>query len=138
MVAFDSRLIIERMKQVLELKGDKELRAFFGVAQSTFSSWKNRNSLPADVFINFANERKVDLNWLLLGVGESKVEKLASDEEMMLFAYRKLTPEQKINAIAQMSGLGNSTNDVSLTANGNDNNQQIFHGSVGEVIRVNK
>lgn len=61
------------MKQVLALKGDKELREFFGVAQSTFSSWKNRNSLPAEIFINFANERSVDLNWLLLGKGKRKI-----------------------------------------------------------------
>lgn len=37
-----------------------------------------------------------------------------------------------MNAITQMSGLDNSTNSVSFTANENDNNQQIFHGNVGE------
>lgn len=135
MHSFDSRLIIERMKQVLELKEDKELREFFGVAQSTFSSWKNRNAIPFETVINFSLEHNLDLNWLILG--NSNSEQLATDEQMMLLAYRQLDPTQKMNLMMKMSGLSNGTSG-GVVQSGDGNNHQVFHGDVNEVTGISK
>lgn len=67
-----------------------------------------------------------------------KNEKLSTDEQMFLTAYRQLDQEQKVKLMMQMNGLGNSSNGVNFTANGSNNNQQIIHGSVGEVNGIKK
>lgn len=129
-------MIFERMKGVINARTDKELREELGAYQSTFSNWKNRNSLPLDVATDFAQKHSVDLNWLLLG--EDK-QQLDTAQQMALLAFNALNDQQKLQAIAFMSGLQNgTTSGVNMTANGNGNNQQVFSGSVDEVVGIKK
>lgn len=130
------RLIIERMKGFFKVKNDKDLSELIEISKSTLSNWKNRNSMPLEAFYQVASNNKISTDWLLFG--QDNKEQLATDEKIFLAAYRQLDQEQKVKLVMQMSGLGNSTNGVSFTANGNDNNQQIIHGSVGEVNGIKK
>lgn len=137
MSVFDARSIIERMKEVLGFKDDKDLRELFGVAQSTFSSWKNRNAIPFETVINFSLEHNLDLNWLILGI--NNFVQLEKDENLFLTVYRQLDQAQRASLILQMSGLGNgASSGVNQVANGNNNNQQVFNRDVVEVVGIKK
>lgn len=133
---YDSRSIIERMKQVEKVTGDKELAERIGVEAGTLSKWKNRNSLPVERLVAFATEKNISVDWLVFGTEKSQLD---TAQQMALLAFNALNDQQKLQAIAFMSGLQNgTTSGVNMTANGNGNNQQVFSGSVDEVVGIKK
>lgn len=133
---YDSRSIIERMKQVEKVTGDKELAERIGVEAGTLSKWKNRNSLPVERLVAFATEKNISVDWLVFGTEKAQLD---TAQQMALLAFNALNDQQKLQAIAFMSGLQNgTTSGVNMTANGNGNNQQVFSGSVDEVVGIKK
>lgn len=134
MSEFNSRLIIERMREVEQVQNDKELAERIGVEAGTLSKWKNRNSLPIDKIVAFSNENSVSIDWLISG---KQVEQLAKDETLFLTAYRQLDQTQKATLLLQMSGLNNGTNG-NVVQSGDGNNHQVFHGDVKEVTGIKK
>jgi len=66
--------ILERAKAYLGIKSDKELVEMLGIAQSTLSSWKKRESIDLDSIIALCEG--ADLNWLILGKGGDQISKL--------------------------------------------------------------
>lgn len=133
---YDSRSIIERMKQVEKVTGDKELAERIGVEAGTLSKWKNRNSLPVERLVAFATEKNISVDWLVFGTEKAQLD---TAQQMALLAFNALNDQQKLQAITFMSGLQNgTTSGVNMTANGNGNNQQVFSGSVDEVVGIKK
>lgn len=62
--------VLERLKIALGSASDRELAQQLGVAPSTLSNWRARNSTPYPLCELVAAERRLSLDWLLLGVGE--------------------------------------------------------------------
>ena len=65
MLVFES--ILERMKQVLDVKSDRQVALSIDVAPDNLNRWKKRNSIPIEKLTEFAMEHGLDMDWLLLG-----------------------------------------------------------------------
>lgn len=63
-----TKQIISMLKDAFNLKNDVEFAAFLGIATTTLSSWKSRDSLDYDLI--YAKCVGIDANWLLSGDGE--------------------------------------------------------------------
>lgn len=48
---FNAKSIIGRLKKALNLKTDEDLSAFLGIARTTVSSWKQRNTLDIQLIV---------------------------------------------------------------------------------------
>lgn len=134
---FDSCLIIERMKQAISVREDKELALSLNVQAGTLSKWKTRNSLPIETLLEFAEHYQISVEWLIYGRSSQQLD---TAQQMALLAFNALDEKKKLEAIAFMSGLKNAqpNSGINLTANGSGNNQQIFHGEVSEVTGIKK
>ncbi len=66
-------LILERLKQYLNIKTDTELSNILQVKQSTLSSWKNRNTIDINEIYSYSVKFKVNLHWLLTGEGNPNI-----------------------------------------------------------------
>lgn len=132
--------IIERMKNVANLKEDKDLAEFFNVPKSTFANWKKAKAIGSDVLFTFAKKYNCSVDYLL--TGESKESKLETAERMLLTAFKDLDDNQKMQAVTFVGNLASGTyssgQGVNQTAHGNGNNQQVFSGDVGEVVGIRK
>ena len=62
--------ILNRMKQVLNVKTDKELTKKLEMSYSTLDTWKNRDRIPEKRLLEFSLKYQVPMNWLLTGEGE--------------------------------------------------------------------
>lgn len=74
--------IIERMKSALGATSDQDLADLIGVAKTTVSSWRQRNSIPYKVCVKLASgtwfglekgvdsRAKISLPWLITGEGD--------------------------------------------------------------------
>ncbi|MBS6009694.1 MAG: helix-turn-helix domain-containing protein [Haemophilus parahaemolyticus] len=132
MEKFSVRLIIERMKEVLGKENDKALIEELGVAQTTFSNWKNRNNMPIDMILTFAQNHNLSLDWLIYG--KDKTQALKATEKMLLTAFNELDDKQQLQAVVFVgnlaqgggaSGQGGST----MTVN-NSQADNIANGSI--------
>ena len=117
----NTELVIERMKNAVGLKNNKELAAFLQMPASTLSNWKSKNSMPLEVVADFAQKENLDLNMLVFG--QEKESSLAADLKIALLAFNDLNDRQKLDAIAFMMGLKTqSASAISHTVNGSENN----------------
>ena len=103
MEKFSVRLIIERMKEVLGKENDKALIEELGVAQTTFSNWKNRNNMPIDMILTFAQNHNLSLDWLIYG--KDKTQALKATEKMLLTAFNELDDKQQLQAVVFVGNL---------------------------------
>jgi len=62
--------ILNRLKQVLNVKTDKELTEKLGISYSTLDTWKNRDKIPEKRLLEFSLKYQVPMDWLLTGEGE--------------------------------------------------------------------
>ena len=99
----DVRLIIERMKEVLGKENDKALSEELGVARTTFSNWKNRNNMPIDMILTFAQNYNLSLDWLI--TGKEKTQALKATEKMLLTAFNELDDKQQLQAVVFVGNL---------------------------------
>ncbi|MEE3622164.1 helix-turn-helix domain-containing protein, partial [Avibacterium paragallinarum] len=119
MIFFDSKAIIERMKLICGVTGDKELAPLIGTYPSTLSGWRNRNALPAKEIFAFANQHNISLDWLVYG----KQETLSDMDKLCLTAFHALNDEEKLQALGFLTGLRTQkANGVSQVAQGNVTN----------------
>lgn len=132
MEKFSVRLIIERMKEVLGKENDKALIEELGVAQTTFSNWKNRNNMPIDMILTFAQNHNLSLDWLIYG--KDKTQALKATEKMLLTAFNELDDKQQLQAVvfvgnlAQGGGAGGQGGSI-MTVN-NSQADNIANGSI--------
>ena len=72
--------LFDRAKEALGVNTSKEMAAKLGLAESSVSSWKAKDSIPADYLKKIAETRYVSLDWLILGKGKKYGEgKYSSD-----------------------------------------------------------
>lgn len=118
----DVRLIIERMKEVLGKENDKALIEELGVAQTTFSNWKNRNNMPIDMILTFAQNHNLSLDWLIYG--KDKTQALKATEKMLLTAFNELDDKQQLQAVVFLGNLaqgGTSSPTASVSQHAGEN-----------------
>jgi transcriptional regulator with XRE-family HTH domain len=66
----DTKEIIERVKEVLEVSTQNEIAIYFEVSTKSVSEWKNGNTaLPYQRLMQMAREKGINLNWLFYGKG---------------------------------------------------------------------
>ena len=122
MEKFSVRLIIERMKEVLGKENDKALIEELGVAQTTFSNWKNRNNMPIDMILTFAQNHNLSLDWLIYG--KDKTQALKATEKMLLTAFNELDDKQQLQAVVFLGNLaqgGTSSPTASVSQHAGEN-----------------
>lgn len=121
MEKFSVRLIIERMKEVLGKENDKALIEELGVAQTTFSNWKNRNNMPIDMILTFAQNHNLSLDWLIYG--KDKTQALKATEKMLLTAFNELDDKQQLQAVVFVGNLaqGGAATNTSVTQHAGEN-----------------
>ena len=98
----DVRLIIERMKEVLGKENDKALSEELGVARTTFSNWKNRNNMPIDMILTFAQNYNLSLDWLIYG--KENAPKLNEMETELLARFNRLSFSEKLDIFNRLQG----------------------------------
>ena len=62
---FNALNIVNRLKEHYQVKSDTDLARLLGVAQTTISSWKSRNTVDFPLIITKCVG--IDLNWLVSG-----------------------------------------------------------------------
>lgn len=60
----DARYFLNRLKQEIGIKTDKDLAEAMGVKYGTLTKWVVRNSIPKDPLIEFAVKQGIDLKQL--------------------------------------------------------------------------
>lgn len=70
----DKNLILDRIKELYQLKNNAKLASFLGIPPTTLSSWYSRNTLDLDIIY----EKCVGINWQWLIAGEGSM--LRADE----------------------------------------------------------
>ncbi|TGZ98133.1 chromosome partitioning protein ParA [Rodentibacter pneumotropicus] len=106
----DSYSILERMKSFLNIRNDEDLGIELGKepekAATAVRNWRSRNNLPFEVIIEFAKVHNLSLDWLIF---EHKENQLDTAQQMALTAFNALDDQKKVEAIAFMSGLSQSS-----------------------------
>ena len=115
----DVRLIIERMKEVLGKENDKALSEELGVARTTFSNWKNRNNMPIDMILTFAQNYNLSLDWLI--TGKEKTQSLKATEKMLLTAFNELDDKQAVVFVGNLAQGGTSSPTASVSQHAGEN-----------------
>jgi len=69
----DTDGIIQRMRQVYDVKYDTELALVLGLSKAAPSNWRQRNSPPYEICVDIAQKKGVSLDWLIFGVGEMRL-----------------------------------------------------------------
>lgn len=64
----NATLIVQRLKDLTEVEKDLHLAKLLGVAPTTLSNWKGRDSIDYKLVIAFCVERKFDLGFVLAGI----------------------------------------------------------------------
>ncbi len=62
--------ILQRIKNLLHAKTDKEMAEKWGISYSTLDTWKNRDKIPEKRLLDFSLKYGVSFDWLLTGKGE--------------------------------------------------------------------
>lgn len=131
MIFFDSRIIIDRMKQLEKVADDKNLAERLEVQSGTLSKWKNRNSLPIEITCAFAQRHNISLNWLILGK-ESPA--LGEMETELLARFAKLDFKQKLELLHSLENGNFAKQCEKSTASVNQN---ISNSTVGNLAGGN-
>ena len=95
--------VLTRLSRVLEAANDTELARMLGTTSSTISSWKARNSIPYAKCEEIAEDRGINLDWLLTGNGEMlrgatcqpSSSNLSPKEEALLAMFNELSEDDQ-------------------------------------------
>lgn len=77
-IFLDKRIVLDRIKELYQLKNNAKLASFLGIPPTTLSSWYSRNTLDLDIIY----EKCVGINWqwLLTGEGSMLLDNKTSEE----------------------------------------------------------
>ena len=78
-IFLDKRLILDRIKELYQLKNNAKLASFLGIPPTTLSSWYSRNTLDLDIIYEKCVE--IDWQWLLTGKGSMLRDNKRSEED---------------------------------------------------------
>lgn len=117
--------IIERMKNVANVREDQELAKIFDLGKTAIANWKRGTGISLSYIFDFTQKYNCDLNWLL--TGESVGIKLDPLENLLLTAFNKLDDEAKIGIISLLHTGGKNSGGINQTS-GNNGSNNIFSG----------
>ncbi len=72
--------IINRIKEVENVKYDKDLALLLKVSDKSISAYKKRDSIPLDVLIPYSRKHKVSLEWLINDRGPKRSGQMLAEE----------------------------------------------------------
>lgn len=76
-----SNFIISRLKRVLNISSDYELAKMLGVAKSTISTWKARDTVDYDLIFAKFESIPINYHWLLTGEGSMYKGEMAEEPD---------------------------------------------------------
>ncbi len=85
--------ILNRIKQVLNAKTDKEMTEKWGISYSTLDTWKNRDTIPQKRLLDFSLKYGVSLDWLITGNGDIYSHPPTSPQPLPQTQISKLSPK---------------------------------------------
>jgi len=71
---FTADAVLDRLQQAVGASSDSALSRALGVNRATLGNWRNRNSVPYSICVDFAIARGISLNWLLAGQGTMSID----------------------------------------------------------------
>jgi len=71
---FSADAVLDRLQQAANVSSDSALSRALGVNRATLGNWRNRNSVPYSICVEFAIKHEISLNWLLAGDGNMSVD----------------------------------------------------------------
>lgn len=66
--------LVERIKEVLEVRSQTEIAKKLGIADASISQWKSEGSISVDTLFQIAKLSNASINYLLTGQGSKYVE----------------------------------------------------------------
>jgi len=64
--------VLERLYKLLNVKNDSQLAKELGIATSTLSNWRTRDTVPYKSCVDVAQQKGISLDWLLMGKEDAK------------------------------------------------------------------
>ena len=92
----NSIIILDRIKELINIKTDLELAKYLGISQNTIYSWKSRDSV--DVWVIFQRLPKLDWNYIFYGEGFNSMIEENEAREQELLKLRKENQRLKEDA----------------------------------------
>ncbi len=92
-------LVLERIKKLRGITRDLQLCEELGVKQTTFSSWRSRDTLDFKLILEFVHAQGMDLNYILFGKGVDKASTM--DDFLTLISElvaNKLKPQFEVHS----------------------------------------
>ena len=87
--------IIERLKEKLHLKYDKELCKALDIKQNTLSTWKKRDSLDFNKIIAICESETINLDYIFFGI-ESSESSITNSEETIEEDMESKSPKAEV------------------------------------------
>jgi transcriptional regulator with XRE-family HTH domain len=120
---FSTDEIIKRLKQITGEKNERQLAARLGVAQSTMSTWKKRNSI--DIKLIIEQFPAININYLIYGVSDEVIK-----EEIN-------TAKEEINTVKEETAIYKADDSVLMTKEEIENIKKIAKYEVFEKVYAN-
>jgi Bacteriophage CI repressor helix-turn-helix domain len=107
-----TKQIVKRLKEILNVRSDIELSAILDVPPTTISTWKSRDAIPFEICLKISDEKDIDLNWLFKGKGtmrknqtkeESPVYQTKSIGALESLVERVETLEQQVSELKKQA-----------------------------------
>jgi hypothetical protein len=102
--------VLDRLQQATGVKSDSALSRALDINRATLGNWRNRDSVPYSICVNFALEHGVSLNWLLAGQGRmafdetgQSLEGLDADRVKLIELFEGLSADQRQEALQLIS-----------------------------------
>lgn len=86
--------IIERLKEKLKLKTDKELYELMGVSQGVFSNWKSRNTIPYQEITTICFSKNINMKYILTGNEDEILEENENFKDKIIQNLEKLNDKE--------------------------------------------
>ncbi|MGZ5001421.1 MAG: helix-turn-helix domain-containing protein [Methylomonas sp.] len=102
--------VLDRLQQAAGVKSDSALSRALAINRATLGNWRNRDSVPYSICVNFAIEHGISLNWLLAGQCHMAVDETGqsldaqgSDRAKLIELFEGLGADQRQEALQLIS-----------------------------------
>ena len=100
--------ILARIKEGCNLKSDTELAHFLGIAKTTLSNWRSRDSIDYNLVLSKCEH--VDLNWLLTGEERPLVLPISDSQTKESLAFESKKGGIPLIPLEAFAGFGTDNN----------------------------
>lgn len=80
----DFTIIINRLKEVLKIKSDKEMYEKMGTNQGKYSMWKQRNKIPYEEITTLCCNENLNINYILFGTKQQNFVNYREENHKMI------------------------------------------------------